>query len=98
MSALLTTLATRRPTGDDALARYAAIVIPLIEAANGTVLCRGVFREAMVGDDGPEFIAVIRFPDADSAREMLASAAYRAAIPDRQLAFSDLRTFISDVF
>lgn len=96
MPALMTTIATRRPGGADALGRYAAVVIPLIEAAHGTVLCRGTFREAIVGDGGPEFIAVIQFPDADSARNMMASAAYRAAIPDRQLAFEDLRTFISD--
>jgi uncharacterized protein (DUF1330 family) len=51
-----------------------------------------------VGDAGPEFIAVIQFPDADSARSMLASDAYRAAIPDRHLAFDTIRTFISDIF
>ena len=63
-------------------------MIPLIKAAEGTVLCRGVFREAIVGDDCPEFIAVMQFPDAVRIHEMFDSAAYRAAIPDRRACFA----------
>jgi uncharacterized protein (DUF1330 family) len=96
MPALLTTIATLRADRGDALDRYAAVVVPLIEAANGTILCRGALRESLVGDDPPEFIAVIQFPDADSARGMMTSAAYRAAVPDRERAFAKLQTFISD--
>ena len=96
MPALLTTIGTRRPDGAAALQRYASIVIPLIESAHGRVLCRGTLRETLVGDGAPEFIAVIQFPDADAARGMMASDAYRAAVPDRELAFEEIRTFISD--
>lgn len=96
MPAILTTIGTLNPDGSDALDRYASVVVPLIEAAHGIVLCRGTFREAIVGDDGPEFIAVMQFPDAESVRTMMGSAAYRAAIPDRQRAFQEIRTFISD--
>ena len=96
MPAILTTIGTLDPHGGDALERYASVVIPLIEAARGTVLCRGTLREAIVGSDCPGFIAVMQFPDAGHIRGMFASAAYRAAIPDRERAFADLRTFISD--
>jgi uncharacterized protein (DUF1330 family) len=78
------------------LERYASAAILLIEAAQGTVLCRGTLREMIVGDDGPGFIAVMEFPDAAHIHEMFASAAYRAAIPDRLRAFRDIKTFISD--
>lgn len=73
-----------------------SVVIPLIQSAQGDVLCRGVFREAIVGDDCPQFIAVMQFPDVERIHAMFASAAYRAAIPDRQRAFRDMRTFVSD--
>jgi uncharacterized protein (DUF1330 family) len=96
MPAILTTTATLNPDGGDALERYASVVVPLIEAAQGKVLCRGTFREAIVGADCPGFIAVMMFPDVESVRAMFASAAYRAAIPDRQQAFHEIRTFISD--
>jgi uncharacterized protein (DUF1330 family) len=96
MTAILTTIGTLNPEGADALARYASVVVPLIEAAGGTVLARGTFRESIVGNDGPEFIAVMQFPSADGVHAMMSSAAYRAAIPDRDHAFRDLRTFISD--
>jgi uncharacterized protein (DUF1330 family) len=92
----MTSIGTLRPDGADALARYAAVVMPLIEAAHGVVLGRGVLRERLVGDAAPEFIAVMRFPDAESARGMLASAEYRAVVPDRERAFAELRTFLSD--
>jgi uncharacterized protein (DUF1330 family) len=97
MPVILTTVGSLDPHGGDALERYASVVIPLIEAAEGTVLCRGRFREAIVGDGGPEFIAVMQFPDAARIHDMFDSPAYRAAIPDRQRAFRDIRTFISDL-
>ena len=96
MPALLTTIGTLRPDGGDALRRYASVVIPLIEAARGTVLCRGTLRESLVGGAAPGFLAVVRFPDADSARRMMSSAEYRAAVPDRERAFEEIRTFICD--
>jgi uncharacterized protein (DUF1330 family) len=96
MSALLTSIGTLRPDGGDALQRYASAVIPLIEAARGAVLCRGTLRESLVGGAAPGFLAVIQFPDADGARRMMESAEYRAAVPDRDLAFEEIRTFISD--
>ncbi len=97
MPVILTTIGTLDPHGGSkALDQYASVVIPLIEAAHGTVLCRGSLREAIVGDDCPDFIAVMQFPDADRIHKMFASAAYRAAIPDRERAFREIRTFISD--
>jgi uncharacterized protein (DUF1330 family) len=96
MPVILTTIGTLESDGGDALARYACVVIPLIEAAQGTVLCRGAFREAIVGDDCPGFIAVMQFPHAERIHRMFASAEYLAALPDRQRAFREIRTFISD--
>lgn len=96
MPIILTTFGILDPNGREALDRYASAVIPLIEAANGTVLCRGTFREAVVGDNCPEFIAVMQFPSATHVHAMFDSAAYQNAVPDRQRAFREIQTFISD--
>jgi uncharacterized protein (DUF1330 family) len=96
MSVILTTTANLNTNGADALERYASVVIPLIEAARGRVLARGVLRDTIVGSDCPGFIAVMQFPDAESVHAMFDSDAYHAAIADRTLAFRDLRTFVSE--
>jgi len=96
MPVIMTTLATLNPHGAAALESYAAIVVPLIHAAGGEVLSRSIFREGLVGDSFPQFVAAIRFPDADRAREMIRSEAYRRAVVYRNDAFLDVRTFIGD--
>ena len=96
MAIIMTTLATLNPNGSTALEKYAEIVVPLIHAAGGEVLSRSVFREGLIGDAFPEFVATIRFPDADRARSLMQSEAYRQAVPHRNEAFLDVRTFIGD--
>ena len=96
MSVIMTTLATLNPKGTAALEKYAEIVVPLINAAGGEVLCRSVFREGLVGEGFPQFVATIRFPDADRARGMIQSKAYQQAVTYRNDAFLDVRTFIGD--
>jgi uncharacterized protein (DUF1330 family) len=96
MSVIMTTLGTLNPNGAAALGKYAEIVVPLIHAAGGEVVCRSVFREGLVGEGFPQFVATIRFPDADRARGMIRSEAYQRAVPFRNDAFLDVRTFIGD--
>ncbi len=96
MAVIMTTLATLNPHGTASLEKYAEIVIPLIHAAGGEVLSRSVFREGLLGEGFPEFVASIRFPDAARARGMIQSEAYRRAVPHRDDAFLELRTFVGD--
>ena len=96
MAVIMTTLATLNPDGSAALEQYAEIVIPLIQAAGGEVLSRSVFREGLVGEGFPQFVATIRFPDADRARGMIHSNEYQYAVAYRNDAFLDVRTFIGD--
>jgi uncharacterized protein (DUF1330 family) len=96
MSVIMTTLATLNPNGASALEKYAEIVVPLIRAAGGEVLSRSIFREGLVGEEFPQFVASIRFPDADRARGMIQSPEYRQAVPHRNDAFREVRTFIGD--
>jgi NAD(P)-dependent dehydrogenase (short-subunit alcohol dehydrogenase family) len=68
----------------------------LVEAVQGTVLGPGTLREMIVRDDGPDSSPSWSSADAGHIHGMFASAAYRAAIPDRLRAFRDIKTFISD--
>jgi uncharacterized protein (DUF1330 family) len=92
----MTTLATLNPHGGAALEKYAAIVVPLIHAAGGEVLSRSVFREGLVGEDFPQFVASIRFPNAECARSVIRSDAYQRAVVYRNDALFDVRTFVGD--
>src|SRR6185295_12848938 len=75
MSMLLITIGRLRDGGKAALERYGEAVIPLISAAGGEVVGRGNPQETVVGDDRgrPDLIALIRFPNADTIRQFLAS-------------------------
>ena len=92
----MVTTAGFRPDGRAAYERYAAAVIPLLHAAGAAVEVRATFREGLEGDDFPALVAVMTVPSAEAARAMFANAAYRAAIRDRERAFTGLRTFLCD--
>jgi len=96
MAVIMTTLATLNPNGAAALEKYAEIVIPLIDAAGGEVLSRSIFLEGLVGEGFPQFVATIRFPDADRARGLIRSDAYQGAVAYRNDAFLEVRTFLGD--
>lgn len=98
MSMLLITVGRFRENGGAALDRYATAVIPLIDAAGGMVLSRGLPRETVVGpgDHRPDLVAVMRFPSEDAIRRFLDSAAYREQEVHRNAAFSDVRSYIAD--
>jgi uncharacterized protein (DUF1330 family) len=97
MSSLLITIGKLNPDGSEALKRYAAGVIPLIEAAGGVVLARGNPKESIVGNSNgrPDLVAVMRFADDDSIRSFLSSEAYLANVPHRNLAFREIHTYIA---
>jgi peroxiredoxin/uncharacterized protein (DUF1330 family) len=100
MSALLITIGRLRPEGGTALEQYAAGVIPLIAAAGGEVIVRGMPRETVVweGDRGdrPDLVATMRFPSAEAIRTFLDSREYQSHRASRDAAFEDLHSYIAD--
>ena len=93
MTATMITIGTLNPGGETHLQRYAEIVMPLLQAAGVNV--RGRFKgiEALVGDDYPDLVAVMEFPDVAAMKTFLSSAAYEQALPHRTKAFHAIRTF-----
>lgn len=96
MTATMITIGNLNPSGEVHLQRYAEMVIPLLQAAGVNV--RGRFKgvEALVGDDYPDLVAVMEFPNVAAMKTFLSSAAYEQALPHRNKAFHTIRTFACD--
>jgi uncharacterized protein (DUF1330 family) len=97
MPVLLITTGTLHPDGAPAYEQYAGVVIPLLHAAGARILRRATFREGIVGDSFPGFIAVMEFPHPQAVHAMFASPAYQAAMPFRNRAFSQITTYVCDL-
>ncbi|MBI3524235.1 MAG: DUF1330 domain-containing protein [Betaproteobacteria bacterium] len=93
MPAIMVTVASFAPGGAEHYARYAAGVLPLLSKAQVKLRERLEGREALVGSDFPDLVAVMEFPDEATMRFFLSSKEYQALIPHREKAFSMLRTF-----
>ena len=71
-------------------------VMPLFSQLGVKLRERLCGREALVGADYPDLIAVMEFPSEAAIKSFLASDAYRALIPNREKAFREPRTFICE--
>lgn len=97
MSAIMVTIGSFAPDGAEHYARYAAGVLPLLEKAQVKLRERLRGREALVGEDFPELVAVLEFPDEVAMKLFLSSREYQALIHHREKAFKSIRTFSCDV-
>lgn len=98
MTAVLITIARVAPRGQDALEQYATGTIPLIHAASGEVILRLRLSDTVVGDGNsrPDLVAVMRFSSTDAIRGFLNSEEYRRKVPLRDIAFSEVHSYIAE--
>ncbi len=98
MTAILITTATVAPGGQDALEKYATGTIALIHAAGGEVISRLRLLDTVVGDGNrrPDLVAVMRFSSTDAIRVFLNSEEYRRQVPLRDIAFSEVHSYIAE--
>lgn len=98
MAAILITIARVAPSGQDALEQYATGTIPLINAAGGEVISRLRLTDTVVGDGNsrPDLVAVMRFNNTDAIRSFLNSEGYRRQVPLRDIAFSEVHSYIAE--
>lgn len=75
------------PEGSEALARYVEAVVPMLVAAGGEPRLRAKRVEMLVGDNAPDTVFAIDFPDGDAVQGVFESDAYKALLPDRDAAF-----------
>ncbi|MBY0403538.1 MAG: DUF1330 domain-containing protein [Cyanobacteria bacterium] len=92
MSTMIT-IGTLNPGGEVHLQRYANQVIPLLEKAGVNIRGRFKGTEALVGEDYPDLVAVMEFPNVQSMKEFLASDSYQLALAHRIQAFKTIHTF-----
>lgn len=69
----------RDSTDPDALARYREHSTPAVEAHGGRFVARGGELAVLEGDQAPERVVVVEFPDLATARTWYDSPEYRAA-------------------
>ena len=63
MTVQLIILGTRRPNSDDDYAAYATVAGPLMSAAGGTFTGRFGRIADLVGESGPQQVAIMEFPN-----------------------------------
>ncbi len=68
------------------LKEYGAVAAPLVTAAGGEFVSVGTVAEVLAGSHDHQRAIVIRFPDAQTARDWYGSDAYQAIIPTREQA------------
>lgn len=65
---------------------YGALAGPSVAAAGGEVITAGVVVDVLAGSHDHQRAIILRFADAQAARDWYASDAYQAAIPIREQA------------
>ncbi|MEO0912061.1 MAG: DUF1330 domain-containing protein [Pseudomonadota bacterium] len=91
-------LGTPDPEGAEALARYAEAAVPMLVAAGGEPRFRARRVETLVGEDAPDTVFAVDFPDGDAVKGVLASDAYKALVPDRDAAFRKVTFLLAEQF
>ena len=97
MPAIMVTIGSFALEGAEHYARYAAGALPLLEKAQVKLRERLRGHEALVGEDFPDLVAVLEFPDEVAMKSSFSSREYLALIPHRERAFKMIRTFSCDV-
>lgn len=92
----LIVLATLDPAGSEAFAEYGSKVGPVLVGAGARPIGRFMVNDVMVGQNGPQMVAMMEFDSADAARSAFATDAYLKIKPLRDKAFSDLTILITE--
>ena len=78
-----------------AFAQYMEIALPLIEGSGGRLVDIFTVNEVLVGNQRPHSVILMEYPSREVVEKMLASDAYKKAIPYRDIAFSEYYVAIS---
>jgi uncharacterized protein (DUF1330 family) len=95
MTTLLVT-ATPAEGQAEAMGRYLQGVQPLLAAAGGTPVKRVRVTDTIAGTAGTAMALIMEFENAETVRDLFASDAYQALIPDRDAGFSHIEILIAE--
>lgn len=95
MTAQLIVTATRQPNSDDDYNSYLSVAGPLMMAAGGTFTANYTKVDDLAGNNGPEQVIIVNFPDESAARSLFQHPEYQKVIPLRDRAFSSLSMILA---
>ena len=74
---------------------YSTQINQLYENAGAEVTNRYPIVQTLMGDEKPNFILVVEFPNQTSLHQLFTSEDYKKLVPYREKAFSKINVFIS---
>lgn len=66
------------------------------EAAGATVTDRYPVLQVLAGEEKPDFVMVVEFPNAEALQSVFASPEYQKLVPYREKGFKKLNVFLSN--
>jgi uncharacterized protein (DUF1330 family) len=82
------------PENKHLLPEYSAKISELMIKGGGKMVSVFMVEEAILGDDIPQTLAVLEFPDAESIKKVVNSEEYKKRISIRDKCFTELNYFI----
>jgi len=86
---VLVNLVRLRSGGSDAYARYRDAIGPIVERVGAELVYAGSSMGTLIGDDGWDIAAVVRYPSRQALAELIHDPAFEAATPLRHEAVED---------
>ncbi|MEM9330797.1 MAG: DUF1330 domain-containing protein [Pseudomonadota bacterium] len=94
----LISLGTINPIGQDDFKIYAEKAPNLLLQAGGTPVRKMKVHELIKGENGPQTVFMMDFPSAEALKGVFDTEEYKALIPHRDKAFSQLTLLIAEEF
>lgn len=83
------------PQEQEAFEHYSTSINGLYQEVGATVTDRFPIIQVAMGDEKPDFIMVVEFPNEQALQKLFSSEEYQKLIPSREKAFKKLNVFIS---
>jgi len=81
-------LTALKPAEPEALETYLSVTGPLLEKAGARVVSQKEVSETITGEQPPQYVTLVEYPDRDAVSEVFESESYRSLLPVRDKAFS----------
>jgi len=85
------------PENKHLLPEYSAQTGELMAKAGGKMISVFFTEEVLFGENIPQTIAVLEFPDSESIKNVINSEEYKKHIPTREKCFTELNYFIGNM-
>lgn len=79
----------------EAFEHYASNMRTLYEQVDAKIVDRYPIAQTLIGEDSPDFMLVVEFPDQEAFVELFSSKAYQDLVPYRQKGFEKLQVYVS---